>query len=335
MIALSKLAAAILGTNTLANGLPCTATSPASMSVSIGVGEIYALANIDGTAYSSIAADTTHTILKQGIKLDSSDLACAAPGTVGHSINYLIQAAFSEVDGTPIVLPYYNASNPASAYAGPNNTGVAENTNRAGTVVVSAKAGISATTGAQTTPSPDAGYVGLWVVTVANGATTITSGNIAQAASAPFIATTLANLAPLASPVLSGVPTAPTAAVGTNTTQLATTAFAVAEILNQFTKSGQQSLATNGYQIFPGGLIRQWGKVTGIITSGDFVQPITFPFAFPNALYGVHPTLISIASSVAMSVYVTNETLSGADIVIDKDGTEAFGVSLYYEAWGK
>lgn len=36
--------------------------------------------------------------------------------------------------------------------------------------------------------------------------------------------------APLASPTLTGVPTAPTATVGTNTTQLATTAFVVAEL---------------------------------------------------------------------------------------------------------
>ena len=34
--------------------------------------------------------------------------------------------------------------------------------------------------------------------------------------------------APLASPALTGTPTAPTAAVGTNTTQLATTAFVLA-----------------------------------------------------------------------------------------------------------
>ncbi len=40
----------------------------------------------------------------------------------------------------------------------------------------------------------------------------------------------LALKAPLASPALTGVPTAPTAAVATNTTQLATTAFVVAEI---------------------------------------------------------------------------------------------------------
>ena len=40
----------------------------------------------------------------------------------------------------------------------------------------------------------------------------------------------ITDAAPLASPALSGVPTAPTAAVNTNTTQIATTAFVVAQI---------------------------------------------------------------------------------------------------------
>lgn len=50
-------------------------------------------------------------------------------------------------------------------------------------------------------------------------------------------ATTVTNAlglkAPLASPALTGTPTAPTAAVGTNTTQIASTAFVKAEITNQ------------------------------------------------------------------------------------------------------
>ena len=40
----------------------------------------------------------------------------------------------------------------------------------------------------------------------------------------------ITDAAPLASPALTGTPTAPTAAVNTNTTQLATTAFVIAQI---------------------------------------------------------------------------------------------------------
>lgn len=186
MIGLGKIISAVFGTSTFATGLACAPTAPATLNVSIGAGEIYSLQNIDGTAYSSIAADTTHQIMKQGISLDAVQLSCPAPATGGNSINYLIQAAFSEVDGNAVVLPYYNASNPSQAYSGPANAGTTNNTTRDGTVVLAVKAGVSATTGSQVTPAPDSGYVGLWVVTVAYGATTIIAGNITQYASAPF-----------------------------------------------------------------------------------------------------------------------------------------------------
>lgn len=187
MIAISKLAAAMLGVSTIANGFAVTPTGPASLQVVAAAGELYSLQNIDGTAYSSIAADTSHQIVKQGISLDPVTLSCAAPGTTGQSINYLVQATYQDLDAIPVVLPYYNASNPSQAYSGPNNTGTAQYTQRKGTVTVQAKAGVSATTGSQTTPAPDAGYVGLYVVTVAFGQTTITSTSISQYSAAPLL----------------------------------------------------------------------------------------------------------------------------------------------------
>jgi hypothetical protein len=187
MIGLAKLAAAILGTATQVSGFAATPDSPASMNVKIGSGEIYALANLDGTAYSSLAADTAHQILKQGIMLDSVLLPLTAPTTVGQSINYLIQASLQETDTGAVVLPYYNSANPAVAYSGPNNTGAAQATTRKCGVVVSAKAGVAATTGSQISPAADADFVGMWVVTVAYGQTTITAPNIAAFASAPTV----------------------------------------------------------------------------------------------------------------------------------------------------
>lgn len=59
------------------------------------------------------------------------------------------------------------------------------------------------------------------------------------------IQTQLDAKAPLASPALTGTPTAPTAAVGTNTTQVATTAFVSAEIANDApTKTGTGASGT-------------------------------------------------------------------------------------------
>ncbi len=188
-IGLSKLAAAMFGTGPFVNGLVCSQSAVPNMAVSVGAGEIYSLQNIDGTAYSSLAADTAHQILKQGVLLDAVALNCPAPLTAGQSINYLVQAAFSEVDAASAVLPYYNASNPSVAWSGAGNSGVAQATKRSNTVSVSVVAGTAATTGTQTTPAPSGGAVGLWVVTVAFGAASITNANISQYASAPFNAT--------------------------------------------------------------------------------------------------------------------------------------------------
>jgi microcystin-dependent protein len=187
LIGLGKLAAAMLGTNTMVNGLACTPTSPASLQVWVAPGEIYSLQNLDGTAYSSLAADTAHQIVKQGLLMDQATLNCPAPATAGQSVNYLVQALYEDKDVLPLALPYYNASNPAQAYSGPANSGTAQNTMRKGVCTVLVKAGTAATTGSQITPTPDVGYVGLYVVTVANGQMTITASNITQAANAPLL----------------------------------------------------------------------------------------------------------------------------------------------------
>lgn len=62
--------------------------------------------------------------------------------------------------------------------------------------------------------------------------------NTTQVASTAFVVAADALKAPLASPALTGVPTAPTAAVGTNTTQLATMAALQARILGTVSQSG-------------------------------------------------------------------------------------------------
>lgn len=83
--------------------------------------------------------------------------------------------------------------------------------------------------------------------------------------------------AKLVSPALTGTPTAPTAPNGTNTAQLATTAFAY----------GLVSKTASGYVKLPNGLIIQWGTGTG---SGAGVTA-TFPIVFPNSLIAVIPSI--------------------------------------------
>lgn len=185
--AIAWLAQGVLGTSTLVTDVTCIPTTPATLSVNITPGQIFAIENVDGSNYGSLPIDS-HNILKQGLLVDAANLAITPPGTVGYSQNYLIQAAFTETDAGSTVLPYLNPSNPAVAWSGPNGSGTPNFTIRSDTLTVTAKAGVAATTGTQVTPSADVGYVGLFVVTVANAQATISSGNISQLASAPMLA---------------------------------------------------------------------------------------------------------------------------------------------------
>ena len=57
-----------------------------------------------------------------------------------------------------------------------------------------------------------------------------------------------------------------------------------------------KSLAANGYQKLPGGLILQWGSVTGSFSQG-LLGPYGFPIAFPNACFNLQLTTISPESA--------------------------------------
>jgi len=187
MTGLAKLALAILGENTCLYGLACRPTAPASMSVQVGEGQIYSLQHVDGTPYSSLAADNTNTILKQGLNTAPRQFNLDAPILQGYSIDYLIQAAYGDSDTGLTVLPYYNAASPAIAYSGPDNSGTAQSTVRCGICHLSLKAGVAARKGDQKTPSPDPGYTPAWKITVDHGALFVDASAIRVAESAPFI----------------------------------------------------------------------------------------------------------------------------------------------------
>lgn len=292
MIGLAKLCAAVLGTTTQVNGLACNPNAPAALNVVVSPGEIYSLQNIDGTAYSSLAADTTHQIVKQGILLDAVTLATPAPGTAGQSINYLVQAAYLDTDALPVVLPYYNASNPAQAYSGPANAGTTNNTVRQGQCSVTIKAGIAAATGTQTTPAADAGYTGLYVVAVANGQATVVAGNITTLVGAPFIPTTLINAAGLnLANVFTQFQSAPTPALFDISTKLAT----MAALRNA-------STAYNGLFSVTGAATLTAAQCMGIVYlgAGTANQSIVLPPA-SNMPIGQRVLFLSNANNVTLT----------------------------------
>ncbi len=196
LIALGYLVQATLGSNTVVDGLACAPTSPASMTVTVGPGSITTLTTIDPLAYGSLPADNTDPLVKMGVNTTATSFTLTAPTSSGDSIAYLIEAAFLESDTDPVVLPYYNAANPAQPYSGPSNSGTAQNTARIERVQLQVKSGAPATTGTQTTPPVDSGWVGLYVVTVAYGATSLTAANITTLPTAPFIPFKLPALTP-------------------------------------------------------------------------------------------------------------------------------------------
>jgi hypothetical protein len=196
MIGIGFLAQAMLGTNTVVDGLQCQPTSPASMSVVLGPGSITQIGPVDILAYGSIPADPNDQLLKMGINATAVTFNVTAPSSVGQSINYLIEAAFQEADGNPIVLPYYNAANPAQSFSGPANSGSADNTVRTQRVQLQLKPGVPGNTGSQTTPAADSGWTALYQITVSYGQTQVSAGNIAVIPTAPFLTWKLPSLRP-------------------------------------------------------------------------------------------------------------------------------------------
>ncbi|MDJ0474353.1 hypothetical protein QNA27_11860 [Pantoea eucalypti] len=186
MIGLAKLASAVLGSDTCLAGLNCTPASPVSLQVHISAGEIYCLQHIDEAAYSTLPADHSGTILKQGLT-GGVNFDVPAPMQNGMSINYLVQAAYVEEDTGGIVLPFYNAADPSKAFNGQGNAGEALPCVRQGICSLSLKAGTSAVSGKQTTPEADPGCISAWIITVTAGTKGITADNIKRSPGVPFL----------------------------------------------------------------------------------------------------------------------------------------------------
>jgi hypothetical protein len=126
------------------------------------------------------------------------------------------------------------------------------------------------------------------------------AGNNVSDNSLTNLITTLSQaIALLNSPQFSGTPTAPTAAPGTNTTQIASTAFVEAAITSLLVTSGTNS---NGSWIkFPsalGGIIIQMGTRT--VNPGGVPQTFTYPIPFTAAALGL---VASFGAAISTPAY--------------------------------
>lgn len=196
MVALGYLAQATLGANTVVDGMACTPTSPASLTINVGPGCITALTVVDAAAFGTLGADAADPLLKIGVNTSSTSFTLTAPATSGQAINYLLQASFNETDAAPLVLPYYNAANPNQPFSGAQNNGVAQNTQRIQRVQLQLKPSAPANAGTQVTPVVDNGWVGLYVITVNFAQTQVTGNDIAVYPGAPFVSFKLNTLTP-------------------------------------------------------------------------------------------------------------------------------------------
>ena len=190
MVALGAVMQATMGTAPVVDGLVCS-PSAVGIGVVVGPGCISQYTVVDQSAFGTLASDTLSPLLKVGINTRSTVFDVAAPTVAGQSVNILIEASFAEVAGSPLVLPYYNSSNPGQPFAGPSGAGAAQNTVITQYVALQAKAGVPAAAGSQTTPSADAGWSPLYVITLNSGETAVVPDNISVAPGAPFVPTKL------------------------------------------------------------------------------------------------------------------------------------------------
>jgi len=195
MIALGALLAAAIGALPTIDGLAVTAVA-ATLAVSVGPGSITTLGPVDQSAYGSLPADGADVVVRMGINTAAVPLLLAPPLAAGSEITYLIQAAFQESDANPVVLPYYNAANPAQPYLGAANSGVAQPTVRTQRVALLAKPGGITAPGNSAAPAPDAGWTGLAMVVLEAGQTALAVGSVVPYAPTRVIPAKLGDLRP-------------------------------------------------------------------------------------------------------------------------------------------
>ncbi|MGM7841563.1 phage tail protein [Yersinia enterocolitica] len=88
------------------------------------------------------------------------------------------------------------------------------------------------------------------------------------------------------------------------------------------------SFAQNGYFKFPGGLIIQWGEVTGSTTG---TVPANFPIPFPNALMSTALAIDLIGPSYAT---LQNQTLGGISVNTWNSAGNRAALAIRYIAIG-
>ncbi|NHN85585.1 hypothetical protein GOB93_13180 [Acetobacter musti] len=211
-------------TGPYASGLAATCTGQ-DMVVSVAAGQIVAAAQTDPTAYGTLGTSTAPVMRQYAAAATSFTIATSASARVLY-----ISATLSLSDTGAALLRYADATDATRTLSGVSNDGASQPTLRAAVATLA----ISAT-------APASGAVPLWCITVPAGATAITQAMISLNNQSLFYPPIPA-LAPLASPVFTGTPQAPTPPSTDSSTRLATTAFvtgwSAGNLLSQYSDSG-------------------------------------------------------------------------------------------------
>lgn len=162
-----------------------------------------------GGLYQTLAVNTNIStpVIKQGLLLAAQQFTLVQPTVSGQSINYLIEAQYQDLSTADMAsspLPFLDSTNQFLPCVLLN-----------GQVALQMKAGVSAPTGTQTTPTTDVGWVPLYVVTVTYG---ITNPVVTAATSSPAFKGLHKGLAPVTLPS-GGATTTTIAGISTLTLQ--------------------------------------------------------------------------------------------------------------------
>ena len=134
------------------------------------------------------------------------------------------------------------------------------------------------------------------------------AGDLSGTATAPTVPS-LALKAPLASPTFTGEPVAPTATSGTNTTQVATTAFVTAAVLQPGTATGQMNY-WNG---------TAWVVVApGASLPGNQAQTLVFCNGVPT--WGTCPAVVPTLTSTTAASWIAVTAASSGGTISDDGG---------------
>jgi hypothetical protein len=141
--------------------------------------------------------------------------------------------------------------------------------------------------------------------------TAFVKGGLASKASIAYVDNAKALMAPLASPALTGTPTAPTATAGTNTTQVATTAFVKAAVDAAVTGNGvTQDANDNSTNLATTEYVDRADALKANLASPTF----TGTPSMPTGTTGVTQASTDNSTKLATTAFVTTAVTAKANV---------------------